>query len=53
MDEIPNISGFNYRIARHKVGDDAYYHTTNAFTTRTVGLSFGVNHHRMVKLPML
>jgi len=25
MDEFPNISGFNYRIARHKVGDGAYY----------------------------
>jgi hypothetical protein len=23
MDGLPNISGFNYRIARHKVGDDA------------------------------
>jgi hypothetical protein len=24
MDELPNISAFNYRIARHKAGDDAY-----------------------------
>jgi hypothetical protein len=25
MDEFPNISGFNYRIAKHGVGDSAYY----------------------------
>ena len=25
MDKFPKIRGFNYRIARHKVGDDAYY----------------------------
>ena len=25
MDQFPNIAGFNYRIARHKVGDGAYY----------------------------
>ena len=25
MGESPNIDGFDYRIARHKVGDDAYY----------------------------
>jgi hypothetical protein len=31
MDEIPNISGFNYRIARHKVGDDAYYRIYECF----------------------
>jgi hypothetical protein len=31
MDEIPNISGFNYRIARHKVGDDAYYRIHECF----------------------
>jgi len=24
MDQFPNISGFNYRIVRHKVGDDDY-----------------------------
>jgi hypothetical protein len=53
MDELPKTSGFNYGIARHKVGDDAYYRSTNAFTTRTVKLSCGVNHHRMVKLPTL
>jgi hypothetical protein len=23
IDELPNISGFNYRIGKHKVGDDA------------------------------
>jgi hypothetical protein len=31
MDELPNISGFNYRIARHKVGDDAYYRIHECF----------------------
>ena len=31
MDEFPNISGFNYRIARHKVGDDAYYRIHECF----------------------
>jgi hypothetical protein len=31
MDEIPNISGFIYRIARHKVGDNAYYRIHECF----------------------
>jgi hypothetical protein len=31
MDGLPNISGFNYRIARHKVGDDAYYRIHECF----------------------
>ena len=31
MDEFPNIAGFNYRIARHKVGDDAYYRIHECF----------------------
>src|SRR5258707_15795087 len=31
MDEFPNISGFNYRIGRHKVGDDAYYRIHDCF----------------------
>jgi len=31
MDEFPNISGFNYRIARHKVGDHAYYRIYECF----------------------
>jgi hypothetical protein len=31
MDEFPNISGFNYRIGRHKVGDDAYYSIHECF----------------------
>ena len=31
MDEFPNISGFNYRIARHKVGNDAYYRIHECF----------------------
>ena len=31
MDKFPNISGFNYRIARHKVGDDAYYRVHECF----------------------
>ena len=31
MDEFPKISGFNYRIARHKVGDDAYYRIHECF----------------------
>jgi hypothetical protein len=31
MDEFPNISGFNYRIGRHKVGDDAYYRIHECF----------------------
>ena len=31
MDELPNISGFNYRIARHKVGNDAYYRIHECF----------------------
>src|SRR6201997_4988808 len=31
MDEFPNISGFNYRITRHKVGDDAYYRIHECF----------------------
>ena len=31
MDEFPNISGFNYRIGRHKVGDHAYYRIHECF----------------------
>ena len=31
MDGIPNISGFNYRIGRHKVGDHAYYRIHGCF----------------------
>ena len=31
MDEFPNIAGFNYRIARHKVGDDSYYRVHECF----------------------
>jgi hypothetical protein len=31
MDEFPNISGFNYRIARHTVGNDAYYRIYECF----------------------
>jgi hypothetical protein len=31
MDEFPNIAGFNYRIARHKVRDDAYYRIYECF----------------------
>ena len=31
MDEFPNISGFNYRIGRHGVGDDAYYRIHECF----------------------
>jgi len=31
VDEFPNISGFNYRIERHKVGDDAYYRIYKCF----------------------
>ena len=31
MDRFPNISGFNYRIGRHKVGDDAYYRIHECF----------------------
>jgi hypothetical protein len=31
MDEFPNTAGFNYRIARHKVGDDAYYRIYECF----------------------
>ena len=31
MDEFPNISGFNYRIARRTVGDDAYYRIYECF----------------------
>jgi hypothetical protein len=31
MDEFPNISGFNYRVARHKVGNDAYYRIHECF----------------------
>ena len=31
MDEFPNISGFNYRIGRHKVGDHAYYRIHGCF----------------------
>jgi uncharacterized Rmd1/YagE family protein len=31
MDEFPNIVGFNYRIARHKVGDHAYYRIHECF----------------------
>ena len=31
MDEFPNISGFNYRIGRHKVGADAYYRIHECF----------------------
>jgi hypothetical protein len=31
MDQFPNISGFNYRIGRHKVGDDAYYRVCECF----------------------
>ena len=31
MDGLPNISGFNYRIARHKVGNDAYYRIHECF----------------------
>ena len=53
MDEFPNISGFNYRIARHKVGDDAYYRIHECFYDAKGKLFSGVNHHRMVKLPTL
>ena len=31
MDEFPNVSSFNYRIARHKVGDDAYHRNCECF----------------------
>ena len=31
INEFPNIVGFNYRIARHKVGDDAYYRIYECF----------------------
>jgi hypothetical protein len=31
MNELPNISGFNYRIARHKAGNDAYYRIYECF----------------------
>src|SRR5258708_10403878 len=31
MDELPNISGFNYRIGKHKVGDHAYYRIHECF----------------------
>ena len=31
MDEFPNISGFNYRIGRHKAGKDAYYRIHECF----------------------
>jgi len=31
MHEFPNITGFNYRIGRHKVGDDAYYRLHECF----------------------
>ena len=48
MDEFPNISGFNYRIARHKVGDEVITASTRASMTRMVTLVSGVNHHRTV-----
>src|SRR5262245_47356692 len=31
MDEIPNISGCNYRIARHKIGNDGSYRIYECF----------------------
>ena len=31
MDEFPNISGFNYRIARHKIGNEGYYRIYECF----------------------
>jgi hypothetical protein len=31
MNKFPNISGFNYRIGRHKVGDEAYYRIQECF----------------------
>jgi hypothetical protein len=31
MDQFPNITGFNYRIGRHKVGNHAYYRIHECF----------------------
>jgi hypothetical protein len=31
IDELPNISGFNYRIGKHKVGDHTYYRIRECF----------------------
>jgi hypothetical protein len=52
MDQFPNIAGFNYRLGRHKVGDDAYYRIHECFYDENVKLSFQANLHGMAKLPM-
>jgi hypothetical protein len=44
MDEFPNISGFNYRIARHKIGNEGYYRIYECFYDENGKVVFGVNH---------
>ena len=38
----PIISGFNYRIGRHKVGDDAYYRIHECFYDENGNVVFWV-----------
>jgi hypothetical protein len=46
MDEFPNISGFNYRIGRHKVGDHAYYRIHECFYGENAKVGFWGELHR-------
>ena len=53
MDEFPNISGFNYRIARDKLGDDAYYRIHECFYDENGNVVFWANRYRTVNPPTL